>query len=73
MFGLLFGGLVVDVDDGGDNVLGVLFWLGGDVVKESLMGLSGLKIILLLFEVDFDFKGVLWKMFGDEACEKARP
>ena len=47
--------------------------LGVDVVKESLMGLNGRKIILLLVKVAFDRGGGLWKTFGDEVCGKARP
>ena len=53
--------------------MGALFLLGVDIVKESLMGLSGTKIILILVEVVFDREGVLWKMFGYEACGKSRP
>ena len=52
--------------------MGALFLLGVDAVKESLVGLSGTKIILLLVEVEFDREGGLWKMFGDEACGKSR-
>ena len=47
--------------------------LGGKVVKESLMRVSGINIILLLIKVDFHREGGLWKMFGDKACGKARP
>ena len=47
--------------------------LGVDVVKESLMGLSGTKILLLLIEVDLYCEGGFWKMFVDEAIKKARP
>ena len=46
--------------------------IGVDVVKEILMRLSGTKILLLLIEVNFHREGGLWKMFGDEACVKAR-
>ena len=53
--------------------MGALFLLGVDVVKESLMVLSGTNIILLLIEVAFYHEGGLWKMFGDEACGKSRP
>ena len=47
--------------------------LGVDVVKEILMGLSGMKILLLLIKVSFYREGGLLKMFGDEASGKARP
>ena len=53
------------------NVVGALFLLGVDVVKESLMGFSGTNILLLFIELDFHREGGLWKMFGDEACGKA--
>ena len=70
---LLFCALVVDVDDGRENFVGALFLLGVDVVKESLMGLSGTKNLLLLIEVAFYCEGGFWKMFVDEAIRKARP
>ena len=73
MVGVVFGGLGVDVDDGGKNVVADLLLLGVDVIKESLMGSSGTKIILILVEVAFEREGLLWKMFVDEACEKTRP
>ena len=66
------GGLGVDVDDGSENVVGALFLLGVDVVEESLMRLSGTVILLLLIEVAFHREGGLWKIFGGEACRKAR-
>ena len=44
-----------------------------DVVEESLVVLSGTKILLLLVEKAFDREGGLWKMFGDEACGNAMP
>ena len=47
--------------------------LGVDVLEKILMGLIGTKILLFLVEVASDSEGGLWKMFGDEACEKARP
>ena len=53
--------------------MGLLFLLGVDVIKESLMGLIGTNIILLLIEVAFYREGGSWKMFGDEASGKARP
>ena len=65
--------IVVDVDDGIENIVGLLFLLGVDVIKESLMGLIGTNIILLLIEVAFYREGGSWKMFGDEASRKARP
>ena len=65
LVGVVFGGLGVDVDDGGKNVVGALLLLGVDVVKESLMGSIGTKILLLLIEVAFDREGLLWKIFVD--------
>ena len=73
LVGVLFGGLGVDVDDGSEDVVGVLLFRGMDGVKEILMRLSRTKIILLLIKMDFHLEGGLWKMFGDEACGKARP
>ena len=68
-----FGILGVNFDDGDKNVVGELFLLGVDFFEESLMVLSGTKILLLLVDVAFNFEGGLWKMFGDEACGKASP
>ena len=65
LVGVVFGGLGVDVDDGGKNVVGALLLLGVDVVKESLIGSIGTKILLLLLEVAFDREGLLWKIFVD--------
>ena len=73
MVGARFGGLGVDVDDGSKNVVGALFLLGVDVVKESLMRVSGTNIILTLIEVAFHCEGGLWKMFGDESCRNSNP
>ena len=42
-----------------------------DVVEESLMGLSGTRIILFLINVAFHREGEFGKMFGDKACGKA--
>ena len=53
--------------------MGALLFLGVDIVKESLMGLSGTNIIFLLIEVAFYREGGMWKMFGDEACGKSGP
>ena len=53
--------------------MGAMFLLRVEVIKEILMKVSGTNIILLLIKVDFHHEGVLWKMFGDEACRKARP
>ena len=39
--------------------MGALLLLGVDVVKESLMRVSGTKIILLLIKVAFHREGVL--------------
>ena len=36
------------------------------------MRLSGMRILLLLIEVAFHREGGLWKIFGGEACRKAR-
>ena len=44
-----------------------------EIIKESLMVLSGTNIIFLLVTVAFYCEGGLWKMFGDEAFGKARP
>ena len=53
--------------------MGAIFLLRVDVIKESLMIVSGTKILLLLINVAFHREGGLWKMFGDEACGKSRP
>ena len=53
--------------------MGALFLIGVDIVEESLVRVSGTKIILLLIKVAFHREGVLWRMFGDKACGKVRP
>ena len=53
--------------------MGVLLLLGVDVVAEILVWLGRTKILLLLVKVNFNGKGRLGEMFGDEACGQVRP